>query len=274
MSTNANNMFQYLDLDTAITVDNKQELFDSEVLHFRTHPLHSILAHADICQVEEEFHAEYSRVFNDPEALTAEFSELDSRSAFFNPAILDTNATDLPKEIAELADKSMQFFFDKILMRRLSGEPVSDWQRDFLDFYSLAQQQQCRGRHLKRFCKLPQLYVNAQRFGKMIEQLDSLPSSTEPTSNTLIELIPLQVINRNTLHQRNKTIIYFRTENNNLFELRTQKNPLLEDIVMNVWREPVAVHTQLLMVGNNTDYDNFYYYSASDIEFASTPKKH
>lgn len=249
--------------------ERKRERFENSPLTFLTKPIWAISTLTR--------NRDYQLLFDNSDQLfqtrmhPGTVAEID----YFNSAVLAISDSEITEEIRTQCDDAMNYFYDRCLQQRLQGDSISDWRRDFLEFYRLSLYNQCLGKHLKMFCKIPSMYTSVLEFKRLAKHTKSvvIPEGdlnffSLHKTDAVLALRPLGNIEYYTQRDQNKSHIYFETDQGNLVLLNCARNRMLEKIVQETWKEFRVVSVPFLTVNKSRDLDDFYYYRADSFEFA------
>lgn len=249
--------------------ERKREQFENSPLTFLTKPIWAISRLTR--------NRDYQLLFDTSEQLfqTRLNNPQDTEIDYFNSAVLDITDGEISQDIRTHCDDAMNYFYDRCLQQRLQGDSISDWRREFLEFYRLSLQNQCLGKHLKMFCKIPSMYLTVLQFILLANQTKSvvIPEGdsnffSHHKTDAVLALRPLGNIEYYTQRDQHKSHIYFETDRGNLVLLKCVRNRMLEKIVKETWQDFRVVSVPFLSVSKSRDLDDFYFYCADSFEFA------
>lgn len=249
--------------------ERKRERFENSPLTFLTKPIWAI---ATVTR-----NRDYNLLFDNSEQLfqTRMHPGTTTDIDYYNTHVLAVSDQTVTAETREQCDSAMDYFYDRCLQQRLQGDTISDWRREFLEFYRLSLQNQCLGKHLKMFCKIPAMYHSVLQFVDLAKHTKTvvIPEGdlnffSLHKTDAVLALRPLGNIEYYTQRDQHKSHVYFETDRGNLVVLNCQRNRMLEKVIKEMWQEFRVVNVPFLTVTKSRDLDDFYYYRADSFEFA------
>ena len=221
---------QHIKNSGTITTNSASNMIKQDhTIQFCTDPI-AVIEHMTGDDMGSRSGRDYTSIFTDPEDWNWEYNRQLSQIEHHHISPEDQKTAQLVREHWE----------DVLIIKRMRGEPFTNWEQDLSEYLAITRQNQCRVQHLKQFCKLSVFYAE---YCAVTELLDTYPKPRkQPTTNIFDnayqfnELKYIRDIAENASHKRNQLRFFFEDIKGELYVWCPQNSDYAKPMLEMLWQ--------------------------------------
>lgn len=199
-----------------------------DIIQFRTDPI-AVIEHMTGYDTGSRSGRDYTSIFTDPEDWGAQY----------NHQLEQIQAKHISSQDLVQAQRTREHWEDVLVIKRLRGEPLTNWEQDLSDFLAQTRQNQCCVKYLKQFCKLSVFY---SEYMAVINLLNTYPKPKKLPARQFLdnlfqhnELKYIQDIPENAGHHRNRLRFFFEDQKGELYVWLPEKSDYAKPMLEMLW---------------------------------------